>query len=472
MPQLKTDNNSLLKNSPLNFDILPKIFEHFFVCSQTEDIKIAHTLFSCALVNKQWCKLALPLLWRDPFRFTLTARKGSKDNAGEMVSTLLSCLTKKECQQFSSIIKKLIPKLSYIPPICRRHPFFNYPNFIKNLHTKGLINSALNWFENTFNINSLNITTSYSTGSLKSITSLNGSNSSLNLNNDPSNSDNNNTWDKNEKRIFVEQVIQCLLQMLVERDNHFKTVYVEKVEGNDKFSFTRCFFKEQFVKTFNQIQKLDIHEMEITGYPDMLNVWKDFSNLTSLSITMQCPTDNYSNLSQILQSTNTTKHLRKLKLHSGETKYILPLLSSKYSSSIQHLIFEKIQLDTTDDWHLLSNFTKLSKMKFIHCWINQIDNKQQIFSIITQTPMQFNNLKLFVWVDNEGSGLSIEDDAKSELVLWGIQQHAIVALENLCLENARIYHESIINGLLVNPVKHHRYASYTREIKRSLKIKS
>lgn len=168
------------------------------------------------------------------------------------------------------------------------------------------------------------------------------------------------------------------------------------------------------------------------------------SNLTSLSIKMEYPIDNhYSNLSQILQSTNAKKHLRKLKLHSGETKHILPLLSPKYSS-IQHLIFVNIAFDTSDAWHLLSNFTQLRKMKLIQCWFKSTlddDSKQKMFSIITQ--MQFNHLKLFVCVTNE---VNIEDDAKSELVLWGVQQHAIVALENPGLENVRIYHESMMGG--------------------------
>jgi len=253
----------------LNFDILPKIFEQFFICSQTEDIKIAHTLFNCTLVNSQWCELALPLLWRNPFQFVLTSRGDSNDNAGELVTTLLSCLTKEECLQFSSNIKKQIPRLINLPPIFRRRPLFNYPNFIKDLHSKGLINSALNWFENVYrcgNISGLNISTSNSTDTLKS------NNSCVSLND----SDDNNVWAKHEKRIFVEQIIQCLLQMFVDRKNHFKNVYVERMDGIDKFSFTRCFFKDQFINAFKQIQKLDTHEMEITGYPDMLNVWKDF----------------------------------------------------------------------------------------------------------------------------------------------------------------------------------------------------
>jgi hypothetical protein len=57
--------------------------------------------------------------------------------------------------------------------------------------------------------------------------------------------------------------------------------------------------------------------------------------------------------------------------------------------------------------------------------------------------MQFNHLKLFVCVTSE---VNIEDDAKSELVLWDVQQYAIVASENPGLENVRIYHESMMGG--------------------------
>ncbi|CAB4407741.1 unnamed protein product [Rhizophagus irregularis] len=469
-PSLKKENFLSMNNASLNFDILTKIFEQFFIYSRTEDIKIADTLFACTLVNKQWCESALPLLWRDPFQF-ISDDSPSNDKAGELVTTLLCCLTKEECQQFYLTMKGYIgPKFISLPPLFRRRPFFNYPNYIKHLHTKGLINSAWNWFKityqngeeisssNTSELNSSSITTSSSSGTLNSISLKDRSNSSLSINNDTSNSD---AWSKSERRTFVEQIIECLLQMFVARNVGFKNVYVE----ND---FNRCFFKGQFINCFKQIQKLDILEMRIPEYPDMLNIWKDFSNLTSLSIKVEYPLDNhYSNLSRILQSTS---HLRKLKLVSGETKYILPLLSPKYSSSIQHLIFDSIAFDTSDAWHLLSNFTQLRKMKLIQCWFNPIvddDSKQKMFSIITQ--MQFNHLKLFVCVTNE---VNIEDEAKSELVLWGVQQHAIVALENPGLENVRIYHESMISGLQVDAVKHHRYTSYMKEIKKSLKTQS
>jgi hypothetical protein len=269
---------SPLKDASLNFDILTKIFEQFFIYSRTEDIKVADTLLACTLVNKQWCESALPLLWRNPFQF-ISDDSPSNDKAGELVTTLLCCLTKEECLKFYSIMKEYIgPKFISLPPLYRRRPFFNYPNYIKHLHTKGLINSAWNWFKITYQNsdeigsgtsepNSSNITTSSSTGTLNSISLKNRSNSSLSINNDISSFD---AWSKSERRTFVEQIIECLLQMFVDRNVCFKNVYVKE---ND---FNRCFFKGQFINSFKQIQKLDILEMRIPEYPDMLNIWKDF----------------------------------------------------------------------------------------------------------------------------------------------------------------------------------------------------
>ncbi|CAG8619715.1 8331_t:CDS:2 [Ambispora leptoticha] len=46
-------------SSPILFiEILQEIFEHF------RDLQ---TLFSCLLVNRQWCRAVIPMLWRDPF---------------------------------------------------------------------------------------------------------------------------------------------------------------------------------------------------------------------------------------------------------------------------------------------------------------------------------------------------------------------------------------------------------------------
>src|SRR6266496_5660564 len=49
--------------SKLNKDILFLIFEEL-----QDDSK---SLFSCLMVNKLWCETVIPILWRNPWRYTI-----------------------------------------------------------------------------------------------------------------------------------------------------------------------------------------------------------------------------------------------------------------------------------------------------------------------------------------------------------------------------------------------------------------
>src|SRR5581483_8846899 len=46
----------------LNRDILFLIFE---------ELQDSYSLFSCLMVNRLWCETAIPILWRNPWRYTI-----------------------------------------------------------------------------------------------------------------------------------------------------------------------------------------------------------------------------------------------------------------------------------------------------------------------------------------------------------------------------------------------------------------
>ncbi|RGB41150.1 hypothetical protein C1646_810922 [Rhizophagus diaphanus] len=87
------------------------------------------TLHSCILVNRLWCRLAIPLLWEDPFSIpTLNYR---------FIDIYLSYLNE-DCKlklNEYGINNNLFPL----------NTFFNYPSFIQHLDTRKISNSIENW---------------------------------------------------------------------------------------------------------------------------------------------------------------------------------------------------------------------------------------------------------------------------------------------------------------------------------------
>jgi hypothetical protein len=103
-------------------DCLNNIFEYL------DDDK--NTLYSCLLVNHQWCEVAVRILWRNAWYF--------KDNRDykphvplSVINTLIACLPK-ESKDF------LEKEKFYIISPTQKPPLFNYPSFIKIITIYGV----------------------------------------------------------------------------------------------------------------------------------------------------------------------------------------------------------------------------------------------------------------------------------------------------------------------------------------------
>ena len=90
------------------------------------------TLYSCILVNRLWCRLAIPLLWEDPF--SIYAQNF------QFIEIYLGNLNEDDYvkQKLANIVDmKLIASCS--------STLFNYPSFIKNLDTNKVRRSIKYW---------------------------------------------------------------------------------------------------------------------------------------------------------------------------------------------------------------------------------------------------------------------------------------------------------------------------------------
>src|SRR6185437_11324472 len=88
------------------------------------------TLHSCILVNRLWCRLAIPLLWEDPFSI-----KVSKNH--HFIEIYLHNLNdddKTKLKEYG-INNYLIPSTT----------LFNYISFIKYFNSRKILNASESW---------------------------------------------------------------------------------------------------------------------------------------------------------------------------------------------------------------------------------------------------------------------------------------------------------------------------------------
>uniref|UniRef100_U9UKK6 F-box domain-containing protein n=1 Tax=Rhizophagus irregularis (strain DAOM 181602 / DAOM 197198 / MUCL 43194) TaxID=747089 RepID=U9UKK6_RHIID len=87
------------------------------------------TLYSCILVNRLWCRLAIPLLWEDPFSLPTQNY--------HCIKTYLCFLNEDDKAKFN--------EYGINDNLFLSNTLFNYPSFIKYLDTIKIYNSIQNW---------------------------------------------------------------------------------------------------------------------------------------------------------------------------------------------------------------------------------------------------------------------------------------------------------------------------------------
>ena len=90
------------------------------------------TLYNCLLTNRQLCKLAVPIIWRHPFR--------SSEIKPSLISTLFACRNKEdEDKYFPSTFRSIDFNDST--------PLFEYGKFIKVIHNENCVDIIKAWLK-------------------------------------------------------------------------------------------------------------------------------------------------------------------------------------------------------------------------------------------------------------------------------------------------------------------------------------
>src|SRR5438034_414802 len=96
------------------------------------------TLFDCLFVNRSWCRLSIPMLWREPFEFSKIIELELKYSS--VINTLISCLDENE-------ISSLFPYTFNFNNNHQSPPLFEYGKFIRRINHQIYVNHIINWLK-------------------------------------------------------------------------------------------------------------------------------------------------------------------------------------------------------------------------------------------------------------------------------------------------------------------------------------
>ena len=98
-----------------------------------------NTLYSLALVNRFWCRLAIPLLWEDPF--SIKCRKNIVPHFLDIYFLFLNDTDKSKWKEIKFLDDSKLKK-----------PLFHYPSLIKTLNSYRMELHVANWISASYNI--------------------------------------------------------------------------------------------------------------------------------------------------------------------------------------------------------------------------------------------------------------------------------------------------------------------------------
>ncbi|CAG8491337.1 11966_t:CDS:2 [Ambispora gerdemannii] len=127
--QNHTIDNNQSKSESLAFSLPTEIFKEIFANFDNN----YQTLLACALVNRQWCKNAVPILWRVPFK-----KPGSASSSTKVFEMFVRCLSPKARARLIAEGIDELPKPEY-------QPTFRYLNFLACLDFQLLWETTHEW---------------------------------------------------------------------------------------------------------------------------------------------------------------------------------------------------------------------------------------------------------------------------------------------------------------------------------------
>jgi hypothetical protein len=179
------------------FNIPSDIIEEILFFIQVDDIK---TLYSCLLLNRQWCQLVVPILWKHPFYY---AQKGNS----KLISTILSFSSTDYNDNNNDDDNDKINLIHNNLSLNNRSCTFDYISMIKHLHYDFMIISIEEWYKNNNFNNIINLN--------------NNNNHHYNNNNNHNNKNHNHNYNYN-----ISLIIKYLLRLFMKKSVKLNSLFI------------------------------------------------------------------------------------------------------------------------------------------------------------------------------------------------------------------------------------------------------
>ncbi|PKK68016.1 hypothetical protein RhiirC2_782803 [Rhizophagus irregularis] len=392
------------------------------------------TLHSCILVNRLWCRLAIPLLWENPFSF----RTGNYNFIGIYLHNLNDNLETK----LNNVIDNSLPS----------NTLFNYPRFLKYLNIynfissveryetairtsnpesrlylsdfKRLINMCVLLFtifiENEVNLHTLEIeisSTYYNTCFDKILESILQSTNFIH----------NIKYLKLYISNYNENtVIKNRILPLIHSHQNLKKILI----GDNYLSSYQSLLLSNDYNCSNTLNTIIFYYVNFKGLINLDKVFEQLNVLESIHI-FHCSSLNTSFTQQII---NLTKPFKLKSLFISEISQIesFQLLLQKSGDYLENVGFSSnFNLSLVLKQQLLELFIKYCKnIKFLDFYGFESQITYQVLNLIENIKQNLNYLSIYIWYDNTGTECS-------SIVLQNLGQILPSKLEYLCLS---LYH--------------------------------
>ncbi|RGB43249.1 hypothetical protein C1646_749991 [Rhizophagus diaphanus] len=438
----------------VSFNISSDIIEEILFFIQIDDIK---TLHSCLLLNRQWCQLVIPILWKHPFYY---AQKGNS----KLISTILS---------FSN--------LNYDNDddnddgddgrnnnsIRRNRMTFDYISMIRHLHYDFMIISIEKWYKDNINFFKNNIkifknNNNYSFDSFKNNNNNsfdnsfknsnknsfkhnnnsfknNNDNNSYNYSNDSFKNNNNSYYNnnnysddsfknhnhnnsfsfKNNNENFkivnnnnslnnISLIMKFLLRLFIKKSVKLNSLFIlsNHVCWNNNYNLNR--YMELIDPEFNDFfENLKFLYLEVYSHYPSIKFLQKFSlmvnNLEILHLRtpllglMRFPNNMEDimtkNLCTLIRSQKKLKEFKLINSIKYSSLFISSLSSNDY---LKNLILLNTKIDEIDPlWKILKNSFNLEIFKIINCVGLNNDLILPFYNNNINNNINFNNLNNF-----------------------------------------------------------------------------
>ncbi|CAG8576269.1 11237_t:CDS:2 [Diversispora eburnea] len=288
-------------------DILGEIFKYL---DDRDEILNSPTdfrnLYTCLLVNNQWCNSAIPVLWRTPFS------RCYKRRGNLLIKTLINCLNLTERQD-------LYNDGVFVPSGKYNLPLFNYSCFIKNLDYFQLITLIKNWCR------------FYLEGS-------------------------------NEESVTA--ILRSVLKLLVKRRVHLNTLIIR---SDDDLYYLLT--EPQILPILDPIRELQI-SCSFPKERLMNNLAKHCRNIISLKImNLSIENDkSYNAAKKLALLIENQRSLKSVFI--SRTKFINIIIPSliRQKKSLRKIIFRALDFKDYDRFNVIKSCSKLEKLDLVDCY--------------------------------------------------------------------------------------------------------